>query len=181
MSKSQVKSAPKPITNPPTETVATDVKTPAVTKAPRAKVHKSVLSGPAYARLVAANAVLITIPSKGFLHDRVTSQLGKSIGAKELAGVLPGLVAGWGAFDSGYLAGKSASYGSCAVITRGKKAKTNPAFLWAVPVEGGEPVIYTAMGEVWVPPTGTSREAGVYAQTLMRAKEFFAPAEQVSE
>jgi hypothetical protein len=144
-------------------------------KAPRA--HKSVLSGPAYARLVTAGAVLITIASKGMLHDKVTSQLISGISAKDLAGTLPGLVKGWDAFDSGYLAGKSASYGICAVITQGKKAKTSPAFLWAVPpaTKGADPVLYTALGEPWTQPSGTGRIVDAYASAMGHARGFFNP------
>ena len=168
-----------PIDSSPRDTtVPSESATAKPAKTPRVKVHKSVLSGPAYAKLVAANAVLITIASKGFLHDRVTSKIeGGSIGAKELGGVLPGLVANWEQFDSGYLAGKSASYGICSVITRGKKAKTNPAFLWATPgVDGAEPTLYTALGDVWSKPPGTGREADAYSRAMQFATAHFSPA-----
>lgn len=141
---------------------STEAKTPAV------KTNRKVVGGPALDRLIALGASLIPLPSKGKLHTTVTSQLGSAVLASELAARVNPMVKSWSQFDRGYLVGPSASYSACAVTTGSKKAKSQPAFVFAGR-SGDTVTLYTADGAVWERPAKGEREQGVYDAALGQA------------
>lgn len=136
--------------------------------APVVKTNRKVVGGPALDRLIALGASLIPLPSKGKLHTTVTSQLGSAIPASELAARVNPMVKSWTQFDRGYLVGPSASYSACAVTTGSKKAKSQPAFVFAAR-SGDTVTLYTADGVVWDRPAKGEREQGVYDAALGQA------------
>lgn len=138
------------------------------TKVVAEKTNRRVLGGPALDRLIAAGASLVPLPSKGKLHSTVTSQLGASILASELAARVSPMTKGWDQFDRGYLVGPAASYSACAVTNGSKKAKAQPAFVWARR-DGSNVVLMTADGQVWERPAKGEREQGVYDAALAQA------------
>ena len=157
----------------PTETLkgsATVAPKTVEAKAPKIKQAKGTIGGESLARLIAANAFIVPMAASGVLHDRVISQLGGPVEAAKLNETVAKLVKGWDAFDAGYLIGKSASYGACAVIGS-KKAKKSPAFCWAARGPKG-PVLYTADGFEWSNPTG-DRAVAAHALALSAVNTAF--------
>ena len=153
--------APAPVAGSATTTV----------KAPAEKTNRRVLGGPALDRLIGHGASIVPLASKGKLHSTVTSQIGASLLASEMAARINPMVKGWDQFDRGYLVGPSASYSACAVNTGSKKAKAQPAFVYGRRNDDGSVILFTADGNVWDRPAKGEREQGVFDAALARVTE----------
>ena len=158
----EVKAQPAPVAPATTEAKTT------APKAPKVATDRKVLGGPGYDRLSAAGASIVILPSKGRVHEML-SKTGKSVIA---IGDLGKAIDKhrWDKFDRGYLVGPAASYSACAVTSSSKKAKAQPAFVFATPGDGLKKVtLYTADGQVWERPAKGEREQGVYDSALKAA------------
>lgn len=159
------KAAPAPVAGAPAE---------APKAAPAPKTDRKVVGGPAFDRLVSHGASIIVLPSKGKLHSLLSGIGATVLPVADMPAKIAPLSKDWAQFDRGYLVGPSASYSACAVNTGSKKAKAQPAFVYATPGKGLEKVtLYTSDGNVWDRPTKGERERAVYDAALKAATAAF--------
>lgn len=146
---------------------------PATSESPKAapapKTDRKTVGGPAYDRLVAAGASLVVLPSKGKLFG-VLSGIGPVVSATDLPAKMKSATKNWEQFDRGYVTGPAASYSACAVNSGSKKAKGQPAFVFAKR-DGDTVSLFTADGNAWDRPAKGEREQGVYDTALKIAGE----------